>query len=38
MDADGKSSVLTDKDKKTQVKLSNKHIALYCKKLNNEDG
>jgi hypothetical protein len=30
--SDGKNRVLTDKEKKAQVILSNKHIGLYCDK------
>ena len=29
-DSDGKSRVLTDKEKQEQITLSNKHIDLYC--------
>jgi len=32
LDPDGKNRVLTDKEKKAQIVLSNKHIDLYCKK------
>lgn len=30
LDTDGKNRTLTDKEKKAQVTLSNKHIDLYC--------
>ncbi len=30
LDTDGKNRILTDKEKKAQVTLSNKHIDLYC--------
>lgn len=33
-DPDGKNRVLTDKEKKSQIILSNKHVDLYC---NNSD-
>lgn len=32
VDPDGKNRVLTDKEKKAQTVLSNKHVDLYCKK------
>jgi hypothetical protein len=32
LDSDGKNRVLTNKQKKAQVTLSNKHIYLYCNK------
>jgi len=35
LDPNGKNRVLTDKEKKAQVTLSNKHIDLYC--TNNRD-
>jgi vacuolar-type H+-ATPase subunit I/STV1 len=31
-DDDGKNRLLTDKEKKSQLELSKKHITLYCKK------
>ncbi|MDX2368243.1 MAG: DUF4124 domain-containing protein [Colwellia sp.] len=36
LDSDGKNRVLTDKEKKAQVTLSNKHVDLYCNKSGNK--
>ncbi|WP_114325394.1 DUF4124 domain-containing protein [Candidatus Colwellia aromaticivorans] len=36
LDPDGKNRVLTDKEKKAQVTLSNKHIDLYCNNSNKQ--
>jgi hypothetical protein len=35
LDSDGKNRVLTAKEKDAQLKLSNKHVDLYCKKPSN---
>lgn len=32
LDTDGKKRVLTNKEKKAQMELSNKHVDLYCDK------
>ena len=36
VDPDGKNRVLTDKEKKAQTVLSNKHVDLYCKRNNDK--
>jgi len=34
VDSDGENRVLTDKEKKAQLTLSNKHVDLYCQSSN----
>lgn len=31
LDSDGKNKILTNKEKESQIALSNKHVDLYCK-------
>tara|TARA_R110001592_G_scaffold8867_4_gene47923 strand:- start:5654 stop:6127 length:474 start_codon:yes stop_codon:yes gene_type:complete len=36
-DANGKNSVMSNKEKKAQLALNKEHISLYCKKENEKD-